>query len=925
MEYNLAQVKDYLAKNQKVPSDFPKKFLPIDSNGNNLIFTLAEKYSLPQFTKIEKPTLNFENNKNKPTYQTFDKQISQKPANKSTIKNDLFDFLGSVNLGDDFDNFEDKKKVDKTAINYKFNNKSPNFDKNDENDVFDLNFLSKDTGIDIFNQPEVKVKMAKAPPIKKMDMKKQANDYSTNDEIPLSIDRTNNPRQEFYEYLFAMNSKLKAAKINYTKANLSEWKPGKFLWDQKLVEMNKKMFGHDSFRPIQCEIMNATLSKYDVFGCMPTGGGKSLLFQLTAAIDKGLTIVIMPLISLIYDQVSQLDALGFPYINCCSKEKDDDEELQNKFHSIIEKDPEAAKLLFITPEKISKNQRIRGCFQRLYKIDLLSRFVVDEAHCVSQWGHDFRSDYLDLCALRDCYPTVPIMALTATATEDLRIDVINQLHMNMKTIYFESPFDRKNLIYEIYTKKDKNTSLSDLIFESIKNRFKGQVGIIYCKSVKDCDKYYEALKAKGLKCEMYHAQLSDTIRKRNQNLWMAEKALVIIATIAFGMGINKSNVRFVIHTSFSKSLENFYQESGRAGRDGALSYCIVYFNENDRKCYDSFLKYNSNEGRNKVALKNTTEMIRFCSESYECRRKMILKYFNQKFPSDLCLNPCDNCKKKTPFQDVDCREHALEILNLIEEPPGNIGILTLAKLSDHIGGKKQTQNNMTRMFSSFDNDDIRKLIREMILSDLISENVLCTQNEKNSVIITLHENRKNAKSFRQNENLTVKIKVISRKIHQKAMVLNFDAQELLADDLFREFDFFDAPGHQTKNSSSNQTTYDIRKVVDKFDKGSEKGVEKGFDFSNVGKNDAFENQWSVQNIGKNNFLTKVPVLDNSMQKMNIRQEIQEGKPAVPERSSLMQRIFEKKGEYKEIMNKKVVKKVESLGEDLFDDFFLGLN
>ena len=282
---------------------------------------------------------------------------------------------------------------------------------------------------------------------------------------------------------------------------------------------------------------------------MPTGGGKSLTFQLPALLAEGVTLVVMPLLSLISDQLIHMKKFGVKAEAFFTNLKFERQRMI--FDDILARDSDRLKIIYITPEKLSKSQFVFNRIKDIYNKGLLERIVIDEAHCVSQWGHDFRKDYLSLSELKQNFPEVPILALTATATESVRIDIIKQLKMSNDTLYFKSSFNRPNLFYEIKPKLTKKKILNDLE-KMLCNRFNGQTGIIYCCSIKDTDRLAEELTSRGINCGSYHSKMSAGNRNDTQNKWMSNEILVIVATIAFGMGINKSNVRFVIHYSFSK-------------------------------------------------------------------------------------------------------------------------------------------------------------------------------------------------------------------------------------------------------------------------------------------------------------------------------------------------------------------------------------
>ncbi|GFS08349.1 Bloom syndrome protein homolog, partial [Elysia marginata] len=328
----------------------------------------------------------------------------------------------------------------------------------------------------------------------------------------------------------------------------------------------------------------------------------------------------------------------------------DNLQAQSIYSGLFQRTP-AYKMLYVTPEKLSASEKLLNCLDSLYKRQLLTRFVIDEAHCVSHWGHDFRPDYKKLYVLRQRYPGVPMMALTATATPRVRKDIIHQLGMTSPKWFMQS-FNRPNLKYTVQNKKPSCTT-SDII-EMIKTKFHNDSGIVYCLSRKECDSVATELQQAGIQAESYHAGLDDSSRARVQERWLSDdNCKVICATIAFGMGIDKSDVRFVIHYSLPKSVEGYYQEAGRAGRDGVLSYCILFYSYQDVKRLRRMLDMDPNATyeSKRVHIDNLFRMISYCENVTDCRRCQILQYFGEcSFDRSMCaVMPgavCDNCQTK---------------------------------------------------------------------------------------------------------------------------------------------------------------------------------------------------------------------------------------------------------------------------------------
>lgn len=414
-----------------------------------------------------------------------------------------------------------------------------------------------------------------------------------------------------------------------------------------LLQTLKKYFKFTSFRENQLEAVNATCLGLDTLVLMPTGGGKSICYQLPAIVTDGITVVVSPLKSLIEDQVTRLKSLKIRTSSLSSQTSETD--ANDIYFDLRGSNPEH-KLLYVTPEKINCSAALMSLFKSLHSRNLLARFVIDEAHCVSMWGSDFRPDYRKLGKLRDSFRDVPIMALTATAPPKVRDDIFNQLQMNKETgKTFIQSFNRPNLKFEVRLKsKGCIVEVSNMI----RKNFIRQCGIIYCLSRNDCETVAEKLRENGISSSPYHAGLSDNQRKRVFNAWSSGVFQVVCATIAFGMGIDKSDVRFVIHYSVPKSVEGYYQEAGRAGRDGKLASCILYYSKSDVYRMKSMLAKGSRRTADEKAAKerdkgNLEHIIAYVENRGECRRAILLRYLGEEFDSKDCINhietACDNC------------------------------------------------------------------------------------------------------------------------------------------------------------------------------------------------------------------------------------------------------------------------------------------
>ncbi len=417
----------------------------------------------------------------------------------------------------------------------------------------------------------------------------------------------------------------------------------------------KKYFGFDSFRPLQREIVEAVLGGNDVFALMPTGAGKSLCFQLPAVLLPGITIVISPLIALMKDQVDGLNAAGIPatFLNSSLS----GQELYARIRDLKEG---KYKLLYIAPERFPTT----GFLEFLEELTI-SLCVVDEAHCISEWGHDFRADYRNLHVLREQFPNAPIMAVTATATEQVLTDILEQLHLRADTRIFRASFDRKNLIYQVWPKRGPLSQLTGYL-----ERKKGESGIVYCLSRDGTERLAASLKAHGHNALPYHAGLERNVRAKTQELFDRDKVDIICATIAFGMGIDKPNVRFVVHYDIPKNIPSYYQETGRAGRDGLSSDCILFYASGDRQKYMMFFEDKTPEERARAI--SELDKVVDLAELTTCRRRALLGYFGEDYPSANC-GTCDNCLSKQNAESFDGTRLAQMFLSCVVRLKENFG------------------------------------------------------------------------------------------------------------------------------------------------------------------------------------------------------------------------------------------------------------
>jgi ATP-dependent DNA helicase RecQ len=406
----------------------------------------------------------------------------------------------------------------------------------------------------------------------------------------------------------------------------------------------KKYFGHDQFRPLQQEIIRDALAGRDVFVLMPTGGGKSLCFQLPALMREGLTIVVSPLISLMKDQVDALQASGIPatYLNS-TLDRDTAKARWRGLHR------GEYRMLYVAPERLMLDTFLERALNWN-----IAQFAIDEAHCISEWGHDFRPDYRELKKLRKHLPEVPVMALTATATERVRTDIVQQLHLREPRCYVAS-FNRPNLTYRVVPK----SSPYEQLLAFVESR-PTDSGIVYCASRKSTDSFARNLNEDGVSAKPYHAGLTSAERTKHQESFLRDDVRVITATIAFGMGINKPNVRFVVHYDLPKNLESYYQETGRAGRDGLPSECVLLFSASDVAKQLHFIDEKS-EKEARIARAQLQQMVHY-AETRECRRATLLEYFGETFSQRPC-DGCDNCLQ--PRETFDGTVQAQKLLSCV--------------------------------------------------------------------------------------------------------------------------------------------------------------------------------------------------------------------------------------------------------------------
>ncbi len=476
-----------------------------------------------------------------------------------------------------------------------------------------------------------------------------------------------------------------------------------------LKDSLKRVFGYDTFRGTQEEIINHILEKNNTFVIMPTGAGKSLCYQLPAIVQEGTAIVISPLIALMKNQVDQMNAVGINarFLNSTLSKSESNKVKKDTISGDV-------KLLYVAPESLTKEENVE--FLKQAKISFVA---IDEAHCISEWGHDFRPEYRRIKDIIGRLGSIPMIALTATATPKVQLDVQKNLSMDDAKL-FKSSFNRSNLYYEVRPKKEAKKQLIKFLKEH-----KGESGIIYCLSRKKVEEIANFLQVNGIKARPYHAGLESKVRMNNQDAFLNEDADVIVATIAFGMGIDKPDVRFVVHYDAPKSIEGYYQETGRGGRDGIDSYCLMFYSYNDILKLEKFNKDKAVTERENA--KFLLEEMAAYADSAVCRRKQLLHYFGEEYTVENC-GKCDNCVH--PKEQYEGQEMIKLVISAVQQTEERFGIdhiscLLAGKNTDHVRSYGHDSLDVFTKGKEINEDEYfwRSVIRQTLLNEFIKKDV----------------------------------------------------------------------------------------------------------------------------------------------------------------------------------------------------------
>ncbi len=484
----------------------------------------------------------------------------------------------------------------------------------------------------------------------------------------------------------------------------------------------KKVFGFQSFRPNQEEIISSILTRQDVFAVMPTGGGKSLCYQLPAKIMKGTTVVISPLISLMKDQVDAAleNGISAAFINSSLMPQ----ETASVFRSLRNN---SLDLLYIAPERFAMPD-----FLKTLKTVPVALFAIDEAHCISEWGHDFRPDYLSLSKITESFSGVPVAAFTATATRKVQNDIIRKTRLR-SPLMIRASFDRHNLFYRVKSKRELKPQILDII-----RKYSGDPGIIYRTTRDSVTAMAGMLKDNGIKALPYHAGLTQEERKANQDAFSRDEVHVIVATIAFGMGIDKSNVRFIIHADLPKNIEGYYQETGRSGRDGEPAECILFFGRGDIPKIRYFIDRTEDDRERAVAMEKLYQVVKYASHNV-CRRRQLLEYFGEDYKDDNC-NTCDICTGN--IEKVDVTIDARILMSAISRTGQRFGIMHIIEIVAGADTKRIRELGHNKIKTYGAGKDRDKNHWRFIMNELLAQEIINQDGDRYPVLKITEKGKK---------------------------------------------------------------------------------------------------------------------------------------------------------------------------------------
>ncbi|TST22558.1 ATP-dependent DNA helicase Q1 [Bagarius yarrelli] len=495
----------------------------------------------------------------------------------------------------------------------------------------------------------------------------------------------------------------------FSKKDLQHYEESDFSWSKEVEATLANVFQLSKFRPLQRAAVNLSMSGRDLFLVMPTGRGKSLCYQLPAVCSNGFTLVITPLVSLMEDQLMYLKSINIPAVSLnASSSKEDSKYVMA---GMIDKNS-PFKLLYVTPEKIAKSKLLMSKLEKAYNMGLLKHIAVDEVHCCSQWGHDFRPDYKLLGILKRQFPKVQLIGLTATATSSVLKDCQKILCVQ-DPIILTAPFNRPNLYYEVRYKNSENSTKE--IAALIKGKYKDQSGIIYVFSQKDAEMVSTELQQRGILAQPYHANMEPSDKTLVHHQWSRKNIQVVVATVAFGMGIDKADVRFVIHHTISKSMENYYQESGRAGRDDGPADCIVFYGFADIFRI-STLVVMDNTGQQKLQ-----NIVAYCQNVDRCRRAIMAVHFDEVWDDEECNQTCDVCRHGSDYITMDITKHAREVMDIIQLAASLDEKMTPLKVCDTWMGKGNAKIRKMAKVTTLSRLEVESIIVHLLLHGYFSE------------------------------------------------------------------------------------------------------------------------------------------------------------------------------------------------------------